>query len=1365
MEKMSSENPKRPLQHDVGDRAVNVFKYKCPRSWVFNEAQRDYGWDISVTISKHNQVTEDFLAQLKGSDKPNYIENESIVSFELKVTTVNWLLHKAMPSMLCVCDTGQKGEPVYYVWLQEDIIRIVKKDSNWKVQRYLTFHIPVTQVLDESAHANIEEYVANFHKDLKIKTAIGDVLGPSFGFEGARNLLAFTDESRPIVLRKISSVMSDSGIIDVTQQQDETIISPLSEEDRKRFKKIVKSSTALDSFLDEEARKILNELEPEIERASDTIKARFFNNKGVLALHHRDFETSLSFFQKAQNLRPEEPKYVTNSLLTEFLIISSDSDGECIKLGNSWIKKLDAVLSKNEDYNNAIRLKATWLATTKGAEAAEEYLRGKKIWEEEPLATRCELAEIYKDEANWDKALEVLSELEETSERLNWSYWGLKGSIFLQKAFGNKSRRSSFVVYGPGPSQLDLASLREAERCLIKCCKNFAMIGFPLISSMAVVNLTIVQRILGNTEDSRNFCKSFLIQHPNDPVVAGAFAGCATSKDELALKLNVKYSRIAYKANPANKTAYQNYLISLYMTEDYEALLELVSFRQTNGFSDEHEKSLSLSLGAISLNEIGEQDKALKQISFMKKIPEMFEDATVAEAVISRNNGASNEDIIGIYREALKMYPDSQVLLTHFIHHLDSSSSGDAEELAFCIEKIAELRQLLPVEIYELGRCYLTLTEYEKAFDVFKSGKKRYPNEIRFIYGQAMALSYIGDEEGVYKALKKYLAFGKKDYNVLRNLAFSSMETGRLDEAVSIFQRAVVKAQNDSERAELHCQLWELKRKGDSPPKDILRHVIKFGEIVGDDPAREAQFLMMALLSPVPKETDSEIEEWNDNIRKRLKQFSQDHPRFPQFRSFKIPADIPDEEKGSHILAQIAEVMLPYHLAAVPLIISSRVVPYPLSFRASLLPGVNSTFDYWTHCVSSKEFSYGVHIWYDFNPMDSELRCLSKRNEVCVDLSGLLTLAELCLLDLLPEHFSLIIIARGTKRAIDHELFRLQGPHPIAKAIEKWRLKYRSSIRIRSVAEDDESIIDDIGYKQGEGGIFFQTERPINKLIGDGIGESAILARELGVTLYSDESIIRREALGKYKVKSFCTISLLKQLRIEGRFPERKEATMLCEMIRKNFRVVPFNKDQLNCCLDDLIQKSKEKDGSIPTKELLLADSDMGTMLRQFGDPFFNEVWLAQVAIPWWLSLLKNNKLHNDVLVECMEYPCYALSMHTTSGVIGGINRHEQEDRLAHLLGYFLVESYGINNRLITEAWSAIKSCCSRIFHHDERKYEKTLFGFLPKWALEEVSKMESTDDDRSSRIIMVTSHLPEEDRLKIESAIMRLNPSFLRQN
>ena len=101
MERTSSEYPKRPLQHDVGDRAVNVFRYKCPRHWVFYEAQRDYGWDILVTIKKDEQVTEDFFAQLKGSDKPNYIDSEiftnSLRSKSCKYNGLSKLHHFPLP--------------------------------------------------------------------------------------------------------------------------------------------------------------------------------------------------------------------------------------------------------------------------------------------------------------------------------------------------------------------------------------------------------------------------------------------------------------------------------------------------------------------------------------------------------------------------------------------------------------------------------------------------------------------------------------------------------------------------------------------------------------------------------------------------------------------------------------------------------------------------------------------------------------------------------------------------------------------------------------------------------------------------------------------------------------------------------------------------------------------------------------------------------------------------------------------------------------------------------------------------------------------------------------------------------------------
>lgn len=665
-----------------------------------------------------------------------------------------------------------------------------------------------------------------------------------------------------------------------------------------------------------------------------------------------------------------------------------------------------------------------------------------------------------------------------------------------------------------------------------------------------------------------------------------------------------------------------------------------------------------------------------------------------------------------------------------------------------------------------MGFSNLTLNKINEGLKIFIEGAKRYSDESRFLYGQAVAYSKLGDEEKAYEVLKNYVELGKKNYNILRNLAFLTTETGRLDEAILIFQKALRRADDEEERGELNAQLWELRRKRRDPPKEILRHVLEFGKTVKDDPAQEARFLMMIFLSPVPEDEDKEITGWFEDFRKRLERFSENHPNFPQFRTFKIPKDLPDEEKGSYFLAQIAEVMLPQKLAATPFIISSRSRPYPLSFRAELMPGFSSIFDFWSNCVSSKDFTNGVHIWFDFNPRDVEFNCLTNRNEVCVDITTLLSLAELNLLDLLTKSFNIIYLARGTKRALNNELFRYRGPHPSAEEIEKWRLNNRSRIRVRNIMELEESMPEednDINYKISNQGLYIKAEKPINKLIGNGVGESILLAKQLNIPLYSDDAGIRKLGLDSYNVNGFSTITLITKLRTEGHFKTRDETNILCEMIRKNFRVVPFDYNHLNCCMFEIIEKAIENNEAMPTNKELLLDNNMGTFLRQFGDPFFNEEWLVKIAISWWISLLEKEDFDKNTLVECLLYPSFAISTLPTNRVIEGIGKYEQESRIGHVFGYFLISCYEHKQELIPGAWSAIKSCCEKIFSHDEKKYKITLFRTVPEWIIEEIEKMNIDDSQKMVRVINIPNQFPEEDRIKFENIFIKLKPRFMR--
>lgn len=1351
--------PERTREHEAGDRAVEVFRYHTPRRWAKNESKTDYGWDILVTIGHDSQVNEDFYVQLKGSDHPKYVNNREEISIDLKVKTVNWLLEKPMPTMLCVCDTGDKPEKAFYVWLQEKTRQIENEKPDWRDQTTLSFRVPVSNVLDEKSHAGIEEYVKKFHEGLRRDAALGNLLSGALGFEQSTSLSPFTYRSRAALSEKVAPLVEEAGFAEVSGVEEPTI-EPLGQEDRTRFAEIKKASIALDSLYDDEAEKILRKLEPEIEKASTGIKARFFNNMGVLALRQREFDRAQGFFKKACDLKPLEGKYEANCLFAEYLLALPDDGQRSIRLSPVWYERVEALIEKKPEFYGAVRLKALWLSSEKGAAKSEQYLRGTNWWKDRPTTARKELAETYADEGAWDRSISLLKEVEKLGEGLDATYWGLRGNVLMHKAFGHKDRASSSVIYGPGPSEIDFTVLREAEGCLIRSCDMFGKSGFPTISRSSVVNLAVVQRILGKMEEAKQFCHSFLRNRENDPEIAAALAGCYMVDDKRPLA--AKYAKIAYEADPGNALAYRNYLICLYISEDPESLIELVREREKDGFSDREEESMSVALMSVALNDIGKEGDAAQQLAVMKEYPHMIEDATVAEAVIAQSNGVPKVDVADTYRKALARKPGSPLLVTQLIHLLNPLERDDAKEIVNCVDIIVKTRQLVPSEVYKLGTCYLTLEMPEDALRVFEAGEKRYPFHSRILYGQACAHSELGDDESVYKALKRFLELGKKDYSVLRNLAFAALETGRSEEAIQLFQRSLPKAEGDEGRGELHRQLWELKRKAEASPKEILRHIIGFGKAVGDDTAKEAQFLMMALLSPAPESEDEEIRSWNDEIRKRLAKFSREHPDYPAFRTLKIPSDLKEEDRGTQMLAQIAEIMLPHKLMAGAVRIMSRGGPFPLAFRAKFKLGATSVFDFWDRCTKAKTKADAIHIWYDFNgPLKRERDCLNNRDKVCVDLPALMTLAELNRLDLLLSNFKVVVLAAGTRRTIEQELFGLGGPHPLAQRIEEWRLRNRAQIRIRGVTRGEVSSRESPRHEKTTGGIYVRKHESLEELLGCGLGESLFLAKKWKMPLYSDEALIREDAVKTDNLQCFCTMALIGKLRREGSISIGEETTILCQMIRKNFRVVPFDKGHLNSCLFDILEEAERAGGTPVTKSVLMAHEDMGTLLRQFGDPFFNEEWLVGIAIEWCVSLLKKSNVDTELFSQCLEYPANAISLWDKSKVITGVKKYEQADRLGHVFGFLLLKCLEVESSLVSKAWSAIKTCAERIFCQDREKFELALFHSVPTWVVKELESMQITPDTKLIRWSMIDGYLPEEDRTHFYRVFRKLNPQF----
>lgn len=1351
--------PGRPRAHVVGDTALRVFEVRCKRKWAINRSQTDYGWDAIVTIAKRDEVHHDFYAQVKGSDSPDYTNSGKQVSHPLRVSTVRWLLDKTTPSMLCVCDTGKKlgQEPIYWIWLQEAIKEISTKNPSWDTQEEVTFHVPCCQTLSPGSHEAIEEYVHNYYTESKIEKAIGETLGMGFGTSCPTTLAEYRDKTDIFMQDKVLRHLKDAGLVDVVEEKEGEKVQSFCPEDQKRYREVAEVSTYLKAFRDTDAERILNHLQEGIDEAADGIKARYFNNRGVLALHLAQDEEALSWFDKAYGLRPQEKKYSTNLLFLQHHLHKTQE----VPLPKDWQQRLDDVLAKSSEYAPAVRLKAYWIGETKGPLEASRYIQSSPVWEKEPLECIGSLAEIYKESGDYERALGTLEDAEKLNLQGDALFHSLQGLVYLLKAIGVEGRSPEFSIYGPGSHEMDVYALRKSLESYDKAFKGFEEKGMPRIAEPTTLNYSTVLTLLGQHPQCEHACREYLNHHSESAPILNALALSLVHQNRP--HHGIKYAEKAFELNPSSMI-YRNLLLCCFMSEAHERVIALVSERERRGFADQREEGMSRVLVAAAYHELGEPAEADKQIRFMRENKSLQADAVIAEAERARRNRVPREEIIDIYKKALRENPDDTHLLTNLVLYMGPPNKDNAAELIQYMTTLSRKRQLMPEEFLGLGNAHIVLREPLLAEQTFDRAIHRYPYDLRFIYKKAEALMEQGHEQPAFQILEQYLEKVEKDYSSLRNTAFLAFDIGRLDEAIKLFQLALHKATSEKQRGEIHLLLYELKTRRKDPPKEVFSHAVGFGKTVGNDVAQEARYLIMGLLSPhfSEKDMDSEFRGWVKELQARLEKFSKEHPKYEGLMSFTIPDGIPEEEKGLYLRAQIASIMLPHQLATEPIKIKARSEPLPLSFRADFFLEANSVFDFWTICSKSRDFAHAIHISSNINALVVENKNASEAEIVCVDLTALMTLAELDLLDLLSDSFEQIIVARGTKVTLDWAHLRFQAVHPLCSKIEKWRLANLRKTRVRYAAETRDETKNE-GYERSTGGIWLLKERRLDQMVGDGVGETLLLARELKVPLYSDESLMRYWGAKDYGLMTFSTLSLVRRLRQAGSISITTETRLLAGMLEKNFRIVPFEPIHLNCRLKELISAHQQKTGTLPKSDDFQSDKILGVLLRQFADSLLNPKLFYRMAVDWWLSALSDKEIPDEILAECMYSPSFSLSLKSDGGVLTGIVINERNERLAVLWASFLWRACREDKQWTRISWSAIDSCCKLLYPRDEAKYKAVLHSCVPKWLAKIAEAEKDIKDSRKvSILISLTQRLPQVEREIFETYFVKHRPDFI---
>ena len=1332
--------PKQSFAQITGTTAVAAFQAARPRHWIMNPASEDFGWDFLVNIPEGGQVRDlSFFVQVKGSEKPRYINNDEAISLQLELSTLNFLLGTGAPSMIVLCDTGNTSLPVFWVWVKAAVKEIQSLNPNWQTQDTVAVHIPTANRLTGSSNDEIERYVKETNTVKAIERTLGEMLGLDISASPSTDLAKYRYEPENYLQKNVVPLLKSAGLIDTLETESGEAPALLSARDRERFSKLKEATLALSDLRDRDAEKILAALAPQIDDFAEGIKAFYYNCRGVLCLHFGQTNEAQIWYDKALLLRPSEPKYLCNSLFAQFHIWVRTPISERLALPPDWEDKLNTLLQTKPDFVPAIRLKAYHLAQTEGASSAEEYLRSSVAWKVDIVSTLHCAADIRREAGELSQALALLEEVEGTNANLDGSHWELKGSIQLRLGLGKEGKKPKPIIEGSGSTDFNFIQLNSAFISFQKMMKEYGGRGFPLLSEPGVVNYSTVAVLLGKPEQAELYCRQFLEQNPGSEEVQASLAGLLVQQDRA--KDALFYLKDLYSKKSGSVSYYKNLAIAFLLTEDFIELLELLHQREKAGFSSTDEEAISRLLAAIALAETGEEVEARKQVALLQQMSSETPRATIAEAEIIRRIYGDKTRASEVYRQGIAQAPNDGFLLTQFVCHLGMATQDNCEELISILTRLSLQRQLFPEEYTILINSYLLIDRPEVAHEILLKASERYPQNPRVLFAKSSVLWRLGNEEEAYQTISQFLKL-HSSYGALREAAILANETGRLDEAIVLFERLAKKTSDIHERGHIHAQLYILKRIRKDPGKEILRHVAEFGKTTNGSPEKEAQYFMMFLLTPGEVESgDSEIEVWQEDLQKRIQHFSAAHPNFPGFKAFKVDPSRSTQEQFNEILTEVIAHTLPRELATVSFRLSARNNIWPLTLRAKLLPEFHSIFELWTSCINSKEFSHALHIWHNENNLEKELSSARAAHQICIDITGLLTLAHLDLLDLVLGRFDLIYLCTGTKRTIDAGIYRWDDPHPVAEKIEKWRRDNLHKIRVRDGRPPKSSQLP-LHIRDDSRPVTEQDTHSIDVLLGDGMGESLLLARKLNLVLYSDESFIRSVATKEYEVSAISTVSYLRHLTESNALDPIQHWAYMARAIEANFRTIPFDASHLALLTKNIVQHNS---GAI-LSSVLTQHPILGVFIRQFGDTSIDEPSLWRIAVDWWQAVMFDKDLPYQLVSEVMEPTSAKLSVwRTLSGVMHDL-KGEDEIRAAGLWAAFLWRCYITDAKVVDKAWLAIKECCQRIFL-DPQKRHRILFEKLPERLYKIVMQEPGLSNDaRLSLFVQIPLNFPQTD-------------------
>lgn len=1324
--------PQSSESQEIGRYADFAFVGQVSDNWIPNGAQRDYGWDYWIALRDRTtgHLGADFFVQLKGTGYPGLVAGGEFISQELRVTTINYLLNRPCPALLAVCDLSQADRPVYWVWLHQAL-------PNWgttgrESQGYVTVRVPRANRLKDS-HAAIEEEVARWLERQNIDRVLAEVVAVVVpGIVGeADSVLIGAADARQRAIHTFAQV----GLLDASGAEGTP--SAVSEEERRIRIKLSEAKVLIDRFADRAAHALLDEAERAIldVPVSAATRALLWNRRGVLALRGQQHDRALEFFTRAAEANPDDDRYRLNLVTARTLTgdLTPEQRAELLLV-------VEACLQRQPDSEQATCTKAR-LLVLESPSSSVEFLKGSHYWANHTPGARLLLADLLAT-VDPGQALEALGDVP-TDAASRGQALSLRGFILFMRAVGQEGS-GAVSVRGFGPASLDMAMMNDAADAYEGACHALAELDYPRFGEEVVRNAVQAMALVGRAADGLRICDAFLSRHPQSLVVReGAGVAAMARHDHDAA---VEYLTPCVAAQPGEETPFRNLLLALYSADRFEELKEHAEERVAAPASEE-ESRLCLELLALAHAGLGDYDRASLALEQLQQQDEVVA-APVVAAVWSRQ-GRPRDEIRAMLQGLALKHPGEPSLAAHLASALLPVSAENASEIRALLEDtVARHRRLHPSELEALGRAHAELGQFEQAEAVFRRAVAAFPEESRLALDLGVILAELGRPDEAYEVMTKAARSTAASTALQQNLAWLALRTDRLAKAISLFESARHVAQDPEERRAIAGQVFELRRRRGDSPKELLRAARAFGEIEAGQALPsdvEARFLMMCFIGAIGLEAplDAELLPWRDEFQVRLKAFCDAHPDHPALRRVQLR----DEAAAEGLAALQADLMaqrLPSLLFGQQLEMASRSVPFPLCFRARrVAEPSSSTVTYWQRCVQSSAPEHRVRCLVDGQGLDREAQAVPLGGKVVVDVTALLTLRHLGLLDEALQCFSGWVVAEPTRAILEAEATGMPVTDAVANELFEWLQAHRREVNVRRVPRRGARRDADEPYSVAPSGLWMRTEVAEERTLPDGVGASVMLAAQVGLPLLCDEGVVRQWASERHGVSGFGAVALLRRLRTEGRISPALEAGHLLTLLDSNYRDVPVGASHLHAALLDLVGRCTEA----PDSRAISDDRVCGGLIRFVGDPDMSPDGVIKTSAAFLGLCIADDRVPPATTDDLACTLASKNQMRVPGGpILGGLAAEQTIEPVALLWAWTLVP---LRERpaLVGRAWSLMRGAVARLHPNDPSRAE-AVAARATQLIVKGVDRAESLSDSARKDVILgLVVAIPDGDR------------------